>query len=378
MFTFFLAHLHVIIVCIFSQLIKIEINFRQQGQLINSIMPKSSSSKSKKKHSTSEHESPERKHRSHSSSPSNGKRSKSKSSTSSTRGRSGSPISARHSGKASSSKKSSTSRSLSRGSRSPSSARSRHSSKSRSEKGRSNSSMKPNDKRPSSSTHRGSASHIVVKTESKKSTERSPSKRTSAQSPEKMSPSSKRSKPKSIKKNRHELLSPASTVSTASASLSSPGTSPASAKSSKSNRSRDRKASKSMKSLSMQSNVTLLKEPRGPPEIVSKAQEVNEEDINILTGNFVDEYHLMIMLDKKKKLDENEKSELAAMNLKDTIWEVVHAHTPSEMKMVYVQVCGSLSLRASMDFFKSPVKGKEGLVDIIWDNRKQLNKFYNE
>ena len=72
------------------------------------------------------------------------------------------------------------------------------------------------------------------------------------------------------------------------------------------------------------------------------------------------------------------KEEFAALVLRTQLTEVIQGHTPSELKMVYMQICMMLSMKASPDYFKSSVKGKDGLEEMIWDNRTKLGRIWNE
>ena len=72
------------------------------------------------------------------------------------------------------------------------------------------------------------------------------------------------------------------------------------------------------------------------------------------------------------------KEEFAALELRTQLTEVIRVHTPSEMKMVYMQICMMLSITPCPDFFKSSVKWKDGLEEMIWDNREKLDGMWKQ
>ena len=76
-------------------------------------------------------------------------------------------------------------------------------------------------------------------------------------------------------------------------------------------------------------------------------------------------------------MSDEDKTEFAAMDYRCQLSEVIHAYPPSDMKMTYMQICGLLSMKPSTDFFKRPNKGKDGLEEMIWENRWKLTRIEN-
>ena len=77
-------------------------------------------------------------------------------------------------------------------------------------------------------------------------------------------------------------------------------------------------------------------------------------------------------------MSQEAKAEFEELDLKLQLMEVINAHTPSEMKMVYTQVCLLLSVKPSTDFFKNATKGKDGLEEMIWNNLRKLRHIWNK
>lgn len=174
------------------------------------------------------------------------------------------------------------------------------------------------------------------------------------------------------------MPSPASTVTTVSTSLLSPSSSRASAKSTKSSRSRDRKASKKMQSLAIRSKTSPSKQPNSPPKIVYQTPFVRE-DVTLFNVNWTESNYLLVLIETKvPNMTDKAKEEFAALELRTQLTEVIRVHTPSEMKMVYMQICMMLSIEPCPDFFKSSVKGKDGLEEMIWDNREKLDGMWKQ
>ena len=79
------------------------------------------------------------------------------------------------------------------------------------------------------------------------------------------------------------------------------------------------------------------------------------------------------------KVSNKTKAELLAMDLKSQLMQVIHIHTPSEMRMVYMQVCGLLSFKPLTDFFfKSSEKRNTRLKGMIWENCKLFIHVWDE
>jgi len=135
-----------------------------------------------------------------------------------------------------------------------------------------------------------------------------------------------------------------------------------------------------MKSLSMRAESPHSNTPDSPPKIVLKNEfglgtEPGldaETTIDYLNCSWWNKDHLQVLYeDKDGSLST---TEFAAMDLGDQLHEVIDIHTPSELKMVYAQICSKLSMKPSTIFFKTAKKGKASLVEIILANLKRLKK----
>ena len=134
-----------------------------------------------------------------------------------------------------------------------------------------------------------------------------------------------------------------------------------------------------MKSLNMQSQSSPSKVHHNPPKIVSNTPSDSNIIIDILNCSWVDNSHLQELIETKKpKMSDKAKTEFAASTLRDKLVKGIHAYPPSNMKMVYIQVCSLLDKKASMDFFIPAKKGKDDLVKLIWENCKKLRKIEYE
>jgi len=130
-----------------------------------------------------------------------------------------------------------------------------------------------------------------------------------------------------------------------------------------------------MKALTMPSDSTPSKPLLSPPKIVITTPIDSKNTIDFLNCSWTNKYHLQALWEKKTpKLSDKAKKEFAESHLRSQLRQVIHAHPPSDMKMTYIQICGLLSIKPSTDFFKTPNKGKDGLEDMIWENRTKLTE----
>ena len=60
--------------------------------------------------------------------------------------------------------------------------------------------------------------------------------------------------------------------------------------------------------------------------------------------------------------------------LEHKILEVIMAHTLSKLKMVYMNICNTVGLHPSVQFFKTSAKDRKRLYDLIWDHQSMLQK----
>ncbi len=278
-----------------------------------------------------------------------------------------------------------------------SSARSSSTSRTSSRAGRSSSSNRtPSRNRSSSNRSVSRERHSSASVRSRSSNGRSPSRRKDSsndflkspstpssayKSPSTPSPSAHKrstnasktprkspSYSKRFKSSDIDIVSPTSTVTTAS-TLSV--ASPASMKSSKSNHSRDRKVSKSMKALNME-NKGIIE----PPSI----RNISTNEVDYLNCNWLDPSHLetLAKIQAPQMPDEAHKK-LHALGVKDKLTEVIDMYPPSQLKAVYVQVCGILKMKPDADFTRSnsAPKIKDTVDTLIWKNRLFLKDFWN-
>jgi len=152
-----------------------------------------------------------------------------------------------------------------------------------------------------------------------------------------------------------EFASPSSTVTTASNTSNMSSSTCTSEKSTRSQRSRDNKASESMKDLTLK---TL-------------------EDVNFCNADFTNGGHLLHLISKKVEMTTKEKEEFMEADLKDQLKAAIMNHTPSDCKMIYMRVQITIFEPPDPDFFKSPVKGRANLIEIIWEHRVLLKTFWN-
>ena len=73
-----------------------------------------------------------------------------------------------------------------------------------------------------------------------------------------------------------------------------------------------------------------------------------------------------------------EKTEFEALTLSDKLAKVIHPYPPSDMKMVYIQVCSLLDKKASIESFIPAKRGKDDLVKLIQENHKKPRKIEYE
>ena len=92
-----------------------------------------------------------------------------------------------------------------------------------------------------------------------------------------------------------------------------------------------------------------------------------------MSANWANSNHLLILKElKQKDLTSSDKEQFLELSFKEQLREVVNAHGPSELKMVYVQTCAMLHIPPSVEFFKNGSKDKERFYEFIWENRKSL------
>jgi len=100
--------------------------------------------------------------------------------------------------------------------------------------------------------------------------------------------------------------------------------------------------------------------------------------VNFCTADFTNPAHLRELMGQKCRMDEKEKNTFKEFTLKDQLSNVIHNHTPSELKMIYMRVCMTIGISPDPDYFKSTSKGKIGLEEIIWVHRLVLKVIWNE
>ena len=133
-----------------------------------------------------------------------------------------------------------------------------------------------------------------------------------------------------------------------------------------------------MQSLAIRSKTSPSKQPNSPPKIVYQTPFVRE-NVTLFNVNWTESNYLLVLIETKvPNMTDKAKEEFAALELRTQLTEVIRVHTPSEMKMVYMQMCMMLSMKPSTDFFKSSVKGKDGLEEMIWDNREKLDGMWKQ
>lgn len=101
------------------------------------------------------------------------------------------------------------------------------------------------------------------------------------------------------------------------------------------------------------------------------------EDVNFCNADFTNGGHLLHLTSKKVEMSAKEKEEFMEANLKDQISAAIMNHTPSDCKMIYMRVQLTICEPPDPDFFKSPSKGKAGLIETIWEHRVLLNAFWS-
>ena len=115
-----------------------------------------------------------------------------------------------------------------------------------------------------------------------------------------------------------------------------------------------------MKSLSMRFKYPPSKQPESPPKNVIKTSLDPEISIDYLNCSYTNKNHLQVLIEKKEpKMSDKLKAAFAAMDLMDQLHEVITNHTPSELKMVYMQICGYLSMKHSEIFSSLLNKGRK-------------------
>jgi len=131
------------------------------------------------------------------------------------------------------------------------------------------------------------------------------------------------------------------------------------------NYSHDKKTNSHIDSLSMNN------ENGKHPKTLSKGDE--ESNISYLDANWLDVRHLLLLNKAKNKLKNvANQQDFLEMAFKDQLIKTIELYTLSDLKMVYMRYCVCLQQPASMDIIMSTPKIKEGLKDLIWNNRTFL------
>ena len=81
---------------------------------------------------------------------------------------------------------------------------------------------------------------------------------------------------------------------------------------------------------------------------------------------------------KQPSMPPNIEAELAQMDYEDLLNEVIESHTPTENKMVYMQLCTQLRIKPLASVYTKPKKGKEGLASMILKYRQEINAIWEE
>lgn len=81
---------------------------------------------------------------------------------------------------------------------------------------------------------------------------------------------------------------------------------------------------------------------------------------------------------KHPSMPPNMEDQLASMDYEDLLHEFIEDHSPSDLKMVYMQLCCQLGIKPLTSFFNKPKKGREGLENMIVKNRVQIGEIWNE